>query len=935
RMDQEPSLSKKKHKKPTAEYSITTFELEKPRGNKFSSFDWAKVRKKLGDCESDEEDERFHDKDAVAIAKRLEAKYGNKKTKSGRKIRFNEEDFIEKSLGYDCEDDWIDDSEAYDELVPSTLDTKRGGFYVNRGPLEFVSIDDEFSDVESDDDEGRPKKSKKKEEKEKQRAPKRPDWKADEAKKKEEDKPKKRAVVISSSSSEEEREETRRVGGPPTLKKSKLSAPAAATAVAPVVKRSEEKRKEERAAEPRRMAGAPPSMLKKKSEPAVRPSLAGKPPSTAAVAAAARDVPVETVSSEDEVEVIEQPSSTQESAALPKDLNMDDVPNPVQIKIVQFHQLCVQQIKPGKKQVPQVVVDKAIEIQELTGRLGMKKSVRGLVLDRLAQLCGYSKPGLLTRINAQMNSRTTASGSALASTAATAAPATAATFTSQPAQRLAGGGGGAATGGGGVQPSTSTTSSMALSGESISSSTEDEEGAGGGGGPPILTPAVPARASVIGVKPPGVATAAVSSAAAAAAAAQTKEMVGKWTKDQVLSVLRQYPKLADGIAQLTTKYTFPGFCAQLAQSGLNVSAAPAAPAASATPAANGASSVPPSPAKSSVSTLSTTSSTAGPSTSSAPPPAAARLLSVVRPAASSAAAAAVPSPVRAVSATAAPAAAAAGGGISSSRLETAKKQYRSVGGKLTKDFESQLNMLLAHDHVKLMMENFKRTVVAKAKQEGVVGDRAMLFMDFNVHDTNIISGFEIFCQYGQKPFASSPIHYLAYLDDIMKRFYGSDARTDRLVRHFATTIPEMEAIRKLPEFTQISAQFSQKETALKRGGGAASSSPAPKLTPKQPQLTPSTSQQLQLQQTQQEKAALQLQQQLKNLTPQALQELLGSSQGASAQQLQQLALLQQILQQQQQQQNEAAAKKAKEEEDRRRAIATMKAVEAEKKRREK
>lgn len=36
----------------------------------------------------------------------------NKKTKSGKKVKYNEDDFIQKSLGYDMEDEFIDDSEA-------------------------------------------------------------------------------------------------------------------------------------------------------------------------------------------------------------------------------------------------------------------------------------------------------------------------------------------------------------------------------------------------------------------------------------------------------------------------------------------------------------------------------------------------------------------------------------------------------------------------------------------------------------------------------------------------------------------------------------------------------------------------------------------------------------------------------------------------------
>ncbi|XP_043535892.1 ubinuclein-2-like isoform X3 [Chiloscyllium plagiosum] len=90
---------------------------------------------------NDEEKER---KEVEALAKKLEEKYGQKNHKR-RKDRM--QDLIDMGYGYDDTDPFIDNSEAYDELVPASLTTKYGGFYINTGTLQFRQT----SDTEDED----------------------------------------------------------------------------------------------------------------------------------------------------------------------------------------------------------------------------------------------------------------------------------------------------------------------------------------------------------------------------------------------------------------------------------------------------------------------------------------------------------------------------------------------------------------------------------------------------------------------------------------------------------------------------------------------------------------------------------------------------------------------------------------------------------------
>ncbi|XP_072531249.1 ubinuclein-2b isoform X2 [Salminus brasiliensis] len=91
---------------------------------------------------ADEDRER---REVEALAKKFESKYGN----TGRKKKKDRmQDLIDIGYGYDETDPFIDNSEAYDELVPASLTTKLGGFYINTGTLQFRAAS------ESEDEEG-------------------------------------------------------------------------------------------------------------------------------------------------------------------------------------------------------------------------------------------------------------------------------------------------------------------------------------------------------------------------------------------------------------------------------------------------------------------------------------------------------------------------------------------------------------------------------------------------------------------------------------------------------------------------------------------------------------------------------------------------------------------------------------------------------------
>jgi ubinuclein len=51
---------------------------------------------------------------------------------------FHLQDSVDIGGGYDTTDSFVDDSELYEDFVPPSVDTEKGGFYINTGELSFV-----------------------------------------------------------------------------------------------------------------------------------------------------------------------------------------------------------------------------------------------------------------------------------------------------------------------------------------------------------------------------------------------------------------------------------------------------------------------------------------------------------------------------------------------------------------------------------------------------------------------------------------------------------------------------------------------------------------------------------------------------------------------------------------------------------------------------
>ncbi|XP_026060379.1 ubinuclein-1-like isoform X2 [Carassius auratus] len=149
---------------PVTRVELKLFESDEQRCPEFSYLDLISSKETTEKKKPQTLEELVEDKEREeleALAKKFDAKYGG----GGKRKKDRLQDLVDIGFGYDESDSFIDNSEAYDELVPACLTTRYGGFYINSGTLQFRPASENENDFE--DSGFKPKKRKLKQGKDK------------------------------------------------------------------------------------------------------------------------------------------------------------------------------------------------------------------------------------------------------------------------------------------------------------------------------------------------------------------------------------------------------------------------------------------------------------------------------------------------------------------------------------------------------------------------------------------------------------------------------------------------------------------------------------------------------------------------------------------------------------------------------------------------
>ncbi|XP_033223092.1 ubinuclein-1 [Belonocnema kinseyi] len=129
---------------PEFDYAQLLKAAERKRGKEYKRKDENTTNGGLDPYDDDDEDK------LKEMAKKFEAKYGN--ATSGKKSH-KFQGYPDLGAGYDENDSFIDNTDAYDEIVPDEVTTAHGGFYINSGALEFKSANNNnINNINNDND---------------------------------------------------------------------------------------------------------------------------------------------------------------------------------------------------------------------------------------------------------------------------------------------------------------------------------------------------------------------------------------------------------------------------------------------------------------------------------------------------------------------------------------------------------------------------------------------------------------------------------------------------------------------------------------------------------------------------------------------------------------------------------------------------------------
>ncbi|XP_037946418.1 yemanuclein-like [Teleopsis dalmanni] len=148
--DDDKNEKEEKNRNKTVRLELKLFQTD---SSTYPEFNYSKLmflekkkQKKIKQKRASSDPFADNDDDVARIARELELKYGNAYSKGSKK-----DDHCDKGVGYDESDPFIDNTDAYDEVIPEEVETLEGGFYINCGALVFKNLKTDVPKTKTDE----------------------------------------------------------------------------------------------------------------------------------------------------------------------------------------------------------------------------------------------------------------------------------------------------------------------------------------------------------------------------------------------------------------------------------------------------------------------------------------------------------------------------------------------------------------------------------------------------------------------------------------------------------------------------------------------------------------------------------------------------------------------------------------------------------------